>query len=278
MPLSSDIDWLQLFIAALGDGLTVKVVDIIYQEVRRRSEKTQSAARFVDEHLDPLLKAADEVVGKLHSLALEDFKTIAGRKLNLSPMTDSDFGGLLYLFSRFWARIEIFRQVGLSVAISKDRRGARLQNFLSCLESRRVRIVDRISQRATGELLIKPTPDLPRTIGYVEFIRALETDEDTRRWIEPLATTLSKMHHTTDRQQLLQYGIVMHALIDTLDPRHIVTNERPSYPSKLTERTRSKLTERTRKDLQYRVFGVYLKFVADQGKYLSGSRRRPRKG
>jgi hypothetical protein len=57
MPAAADIDWLQLFFAALGGGLTVKVVDIIYQEVRRRLETTRSATRFVDEH--PLLKAAD---------------------------------------------------------------------------------------------------------------------------------------------------------------------------------------------------------------------------
>jgi hypothetical protein len=190
--------------------------------------------------------------------------------LNLNPITENDFGGLLYLFSRFWARIEIIRQEGLSVAIAKDQRGAMLQSFLACLESRKVRIADRISQRAIGELLIKPSPEHLRTIGYVEFVRALETNEDTRRWIEPLAAMLSRTHHTSDRQQLLQYGIVVHALIDTLDPTHVVTNKRPSYPSKLTERTR--------KALRYRVFGVYLKFVADKEKYLSGTRRRARKG
>jgi len=56
------IEWLQLFSAALGGGLTVKTVDIIYQEARRRRDQTKSATKFVDEHMDPLLKAADEVV------------------------------------------------------------------------------------------------------------------------------------------------------------------------------------------------------------------------
>jgi hypothetical protein len=154
-----DVGWLQLFAAALGGGLTVKVVDIVYQEVRRRLDQRESVTTFVDGHLDPLLKAADEVVGKLHSLATEDFKSLAGRRFNLRPISDNDFGGLLYLFSRFWARIEIIRQEGLSVAITKDRRGAMLQSFLACLESRKVRIVDRTSQRAIGELLVKTGPD-----------------------------------------------------------------------------------------------------------------------
>lgn len=254
------IDWVQLFIAALGGGVTVKAIDIFYQEIRRRSDKTQSVTKFVDEHLDPLLKAADELVGKLHSLATEDFKTLAGKKLSLNPIDDNDFGGLLYLFGRFWARIEIIRQEGLSVAISRDHRGALLQHFLACLESRKVRIVDRISQRAIGELLIRPAPEYLRNSGYVEFVRSLETSEETRRWIEPLATVLSRMQHTSSRQQLLQYGIVVHALVDTLDPDHAVSNKRPSYPEKITKRT---LT-----GLRYRVFGVYLTFVKDKQKYL----------
>ncbi len=85
-----------------------------------------------------------------------------------------------------------------------------------------------------------------RTMGYVEFVQALEASEDVRRWIGPLATVFNRTQHTRDRQQLLQYGAVVHALIDTLDPKHVVTSERPSYPNKLTERTR--------KDLKYRVF------------------------
>jgi hypothetical protein len=258
MPASGDFSWLQLFAAALGGGVTVKAIDIIYQEVGRRQDTTQTVRKFVDEHLDPLLKAADEVVGKLHSLALNDFKTLAGREMSLSPITDNDFGSLLYLFSRFWARIEILKQEGLSVAISKDERGARLQSFFACLESRRVRIVDRISQRAIGELLIKPAPDYLRNLGYVEFVRTLETNEDTRRWVAPLAAALGRTGNAADRQRLLLYGVVVHAMIDTLDPAHSVTSARPSYPVKLNDKTR--------KDLRYRVFGVYLRFVSDTEK------------
>jgi hypothetical protein len=260
MSNSGDFGWLQLFGAALGGGVTVKAIDIIYQEIRRRLDKRQSAGKFVDEHLDPLLKAADELVGKLHSLATSDFKAVCRRDLGVSPLTNSDFGSLLYLFSRFWARIEIIRQEGLSVAISQDQRGARLQSFFACLESRKIRIVDRISQRAIAELLVKPAPDYVRHIGYIEFVRALETDENARRWIAPLVAVLEKTENTTNRQQLLQYGVVIHAMIDTLDPKHTVTSRRPSYPVKLSERTRT--------GLKYRVFGVYLRFVTDRSKYL----------
>jgi len=264
---TSDVSWLQLSALALSSAFAVKVADILYQEFRRRKDKTSSATKFVDEHLDPLLKSADEVVGKLHSLATEDFKSLADKELALTPVADHDFGSLLYLFGRLWARIEILKLEGLAIAISEDPRGAMLQSFLACLESTKVRIVDRTAQRAIGEILMKATP--PRgTMGYVEFVRSVETSEETRRWIEPLAHVFRRTHHTEDRQRLLQYGAVIHALIDCLDPRHLVTSDRPSNPNKLSERTR--------KALRYRVFGVYLTFVSDATKYVGKSRTRRR--
>lgn len=263
---ATPLNWFQLFSAALGGGVTVKLVDILYQEVRRRSERSQSAAAFLDKHLDPLLKAADELAGKLHSLATEDFESLVGRSLTLNPLQDNDFGSLLYLFGRFWAQIEIIRQEGLSIAISADPRGARLQAFIASLESRKVRLVDRISQRAIGELLMDEEADSPKTIGYVRFVRAVESVGDAERWITPLAQVLLRLQHRTHRQQLLQYGIVVQALADTLDARRAVTRQRPGYPTKLSQRTR--------RHLRYRVFGVYLKFVADRERYLSP----PKKG
>ena len=83
-----------------------------------------------------------------------------------------------------------------------------------------------------------------------------------------MATVFCRTHHTSDRQQLLQYGIVVHALIDTLDPTHVVTNKRPSYPNKLTKKTRN--------GLRYRVFRVYLQFVTDSRKF-TGATRGPKK-
>lgn len=265
MASAQGIDLLQLFAAALGGGLTVKIVDIAYQEVRRRLDTKSSATRFVDEHLDPLLKATDELVAKLTSLANEDFRPLSDLP-TADATKNSDLGGLIYLFGRCWARIEILRQEGLSVAIARDPRGRKLQSFFACLESGRIRIVDRISQKAVGELLTMPTPNHLRTLGYVEFVRAYERDEEFRRWFSPLVLILTGLQHTSNRQRLLEYGVVLHALVDTLDDDHVVTGKRPSYPAKLSEKTR--------KDLRYRVFKVYLPFIADREKYLEGSRKR----
>jgi hypothetical protein len=134
----------QLFVAALGGGFTVKVLDIAYQEYRHWKTQWKSAEQFVDEHLDPLLKSADELVGKLRSLAEKDFKTIYDVDPNSTTLSNHDFGSLMFLFGRFWAQIEVIRQQPMSVAMAKDPRGLQLQHFFDCLESRRVRIIDRI--------------------------------------------------------------------------------------------------------------------------------------
>ena len=255
-------EWLKLLLAAFGGGLIVKILDILYQEFRRRSERSESAKRFVDAHLDPLLKAADELVGKLRSLASEDFKSLH----NVDPGTDRienrDFSSLIFLIAKLWANIEIIRREGLSVSIVKDVRGQRLQNFMDCIESRGVRVADRASQRAAGELMLTRRNDgaTLETLLFIEFVRLIESDHEAQRWLLPLTRTLSRTRHTSERQQLLRYGIVIHAMIDTLDPDHEVTRARPSFPNKLSKKSW--------RDLKYRVFGQYLKFVPESGKYL----------
>jgi hypothetical protein len=265
-----DADWFKLLTAALGGGFVVKLLDIMYQEVRRRSDRAQSGKRFVDEHLDPLLKTADEMVGKLRSLADEDFKSIHDvnpANPHVEGIANLDFGSLLFLLVRLWANIEIIRQEGLAVSIVKDVRGQRLQSFMDCIESRRVRIVDRISQRATAELMLTRRDRKLETIGFIEFIKLIETDTEAQRWIAPVIHSLSRTRHTAERQRILQYGAVIHAMIDTLDPDHHASRNRPSYPNKLSKKSR--------RDLKYRVFGQYLKFVPNTQKYLGPPKRRP---
>src|SRR5271166_3816063 len=260
----ANLSWFQIIGLALGSGLTVKLLDIIYQEIQHWRSSRHTATTFIDEHLEPLLKSADELNGKLRSLAESDFHAICNIGVD-EFSTTHEFTSLLFLFGKFWAQIEIMRHEGMSVAMAKDSRGARLQHFFDCLESRRVRIVDRILQRAVGEVFVKHE----KTIGFVEFVSAFENDDATKKWVTPLATFLARMEHTRERQQLLQYGVVIHALIDNLDPDHLATRERPSWSNKLSERSWG--------DLNYRVFGVYLKFVTNKQKFLGPPKKAARK-
>ena len=102
---------------------------------------------------------------------------------------------------------------------------------------------------------------------FIEFVRQYESGEEGERWLAPVVRVLKRTHHTSERQMLLQYGAILHAMIDTLDPHHRVTRKRPAYPEKLSKRTW--------RNLKYRVFGLYLTSVADPEKYLGPPKRRP---
>ena len=105
-----------------------------------------------------------------------------------APGDNNDLGGLMFLFARFWAHIEIFKREGLSVAIGQDPRGKHLEGFFDCIESTRVRLIDRTEQRAIGETILELQSDKLRTITYIEFIRRTAAPE-AMRWLEPLRTT-----------------------------------------------------------------------------------------
>ncbi len=85
------LEWARALVAAVGGGFIVKLLDIGYLELRRRDERRKSTTSFVDQHLDPLLKAADELVGKLLSLGREDFRTFAEVDA-AAPFAHPDFG------------------------------------------------------------------------------------------------------------------------------------------------------------------------------------------
>ena len=141
------MNWFDVLGAALAGGLAggfvVKCLDIGYQEFRGRFERKLGARRFVDENLDPVLKAADELAAKPGSLARSDFRPFRGEFR--SHMDNHDFSGLLFMLANFWACVERFRREGLSVSITQDDRGQTFGSFMGCLESRKVRILDRMS-------------------------------------------------------------------------------------------------------------------------------------
>lgn len=256
--------WINLIGAGTTGGVIVKFLDYVYQEYRHRSEARKSAKRLVDKHIDPILKSADELVGKIRSLAQADF-----RELVKAPMpNDSSFESwlpylnILYLFAQFWSRVQILRIEGILVNLRSDVRGKNLLEFFRALESVRTRLVERSWQRGIGELLIAcDNKENICTITYFEFVRQFLASEEIRRWFQPLISVLSAINHTRNKQRLLVYGAIIHALIDTLDSDHLVTSQRPGWGNKLTRKSK--------RDLQYRIFKIYLVFVKNSMRYYA---------
>ena len=257
----TDQGWFALFTAAFGGGLTVKVFEVVYQEYSTWKTRRTDDTRTIDERLEPLLRAADELVGKLRSLAEQDFTPI--HDANVDHLDDTKFASVVYLFVQFWSEIETARFRGLSTSVARSARGKQTQTFLKCLESRRVRLIDRISQRALGEAALTDG----RTMNFVEFMKGYDSDPYMKRWLKPHLDVLARARESETLQAILQYAVVVHALIDTLDKGHLVTKNRPATPNKLNAKSW--------KDLNYRVFGVYLTFVAHRDKYIGPPKRRP---
>lgn len=219
MPTANN--WGHLLVTAFGGGLAVKLLDIGYHSLSARFSRKQSARTVVDHHLDPILKAADEIVGKIRSLAEEDFTSLIRASAPPSEVPEYRVLVVLYLLASFWARIELLRRDAIGVSLQAHPKGRRLKQFMDCMESRRVRLVERAIQRAIGETLIDPKKSPGSTIFFVEFASRVR-EPSVWRWYGPLYAVITRMRHTQDRQRLLQYGAVVHALIDTLDPKHHV--------------------------------------------------------
>jgi hypothetical protein len=220
-------------VCVLVETLWQSLCSLIAQ-VQHRRESAAAARRLIATELDPLLKAADELQGKLRSLAEEDF--VEFRNIPLSDLQPADRVNLcstLYLFAQFWGRLEILRRESFNADLARNRDGKLLLGFLRCLESRRVRLVDRAWQRAIGESVVvmsKPTADM---LSFKAFVEEYEANPRLREWVEPLEDVLRQTKYPRARGSILQYGVIVHALIDTLDPKHYTTRERPAYPNKL---------------------------------------------
>jgi hypothetical protein len=240
----------------------------MFAELRGRWQSSAAARRVIDTQLDPLLKAADELQGKLRSLAEEDFRDF--RAMPSPVMQQRDLVNIcstLYLFAQFWGRLEILRRESFHADLARNKKGAILLSFLRSLESRRVRLVDRAWQRAIGECVIAETVDRADVIQFRNFVERFESETRLGQWLQPLEQILRDCKLPRARQRVLQYGVVVQALIDTLDPEHLTTRERPGYPNKLSQQTK--------RDLVGRVFGVYLPDVRNHEKYVGNKKVRP---
>jgi hypothetical protein len=259
----------QLIATYLSGILTVPLVQrlpgSLIAEARRRWEAKTAARRIIAMQLDPLLKAADELQGKIRSLAEEDFREFrtippgVPQRSNLVNLCST-----LYLFAQFWARLEILRKESFHADLNRNNQGKVLMRFLRCLESRRVRLVDRAWQRAIGESVMEEGEALLHIRTFKAFVEEYERTPRLQEWIQPLEDVLRQTRLPRTRQRVLQYGVIVQALIDTLDPKHHTTRERPAYPNKLSRRAK--------REIIGRVFGTYLPDVRQPEKYTGISR------
>ena len=186
--------WLDLLTAAISGGGVVKLLDYLYAEYLHRREASERAEDLVNKHLDPILKAADELVGKTRSLAEEDFISVRSEpQENLADIeAQMPVLSVLYLVGQFWARIQVLRIESVYMNLGGSNRGKSLLAFISAIESTRIRIVDRARQRGIGESLIERDGERLRTLTYYEFVQKYSGSPDIRMWFRPLLMMLQQ--------------------------------------------------------------------------------------
>ena len=252
--------WIDLLSAALSGGLILKGLDILYSELKQKSEASKSAKALMNKHLDPILKATDELVSKINSLAVGDFSQLQILSTSAGIEEQIPLTSILYYFGQFWSKIQILRIEGIYVNLGATESGKRLRSFIRTLETTRIRILDRALQRGIGESLIKERNGQLETITYYEFVEKYQSSERFRFWFQSLISTLSQYVHAEMRQRILVYGAILHALVDMLDPKHLTAGKRPGWPNKLTKNSS--------RELQYRIFPIYLPFVKNPEIYF----------
>ena len=248
------ITWWSLVTAAFSGGLVLKILEYSISWVKYHFKERKDAKTLVDKHLDPLLKTADAICGKTISLAQRDFSAPGGT-------IDDELIGLTYLYAAFWSRLVILDRESLGVSLNEDKRGKKLVAFRSCLESQRIRLVDKTHQIAIGEIATEMGAAPLRTHTIVDFTRKVEEDPHLSTWLAPLKAELNNIHVKKTRQRILIYGAVLHAMIDTLDDKHVSTHVRRPHPNKL-----SLASKRTIKHL---VFARYLKGIGAVNRYTA---------
>lgn len=253
-------------VGALSSPVLLWALGSLLTATQRRRDSVRAARRVLAVQLDPLLKAADELHGKLRSLAEEDFAEFGTIPAEGLPAADLvNLCSTLYLFAQFWGRLEILRRESFHSELALSKPGGVLLRFLRCLESKRVRLVDRAWQRAIGESVLPEGGGSGDLLSFKAFVERYEASARIREWLQPLEGVIRQTKYRRARKRVLQYGVVVHALIDTLDPKHYTTRDRPGYPNKLARRAKRELTGR--------VFGVYLPDVRRPEKYTGIKRR-----
>lgn len=251
------METIRLILSFIGGGVILEVVKLVYPDLKKVFLYRIEAKNIFNKHSELILKSADELFGKIYSLAKEDFKIFT----NYNPHTDEmNKIYILYLFSSFWASLGIMKQESSYINLTRIKEGKRLLMFVTSHEAKKNRILERSYQRAIGESVIVKEAGKTRIMSLYDFtIEYNKSNSNIRKITQPLEDSLFQTGNKFHRQKFLLFGIIIHALIDFLDKKHAMVRDRKPYINKLSENTRDQL--------KYRIFRQYLPFIKNARKY-----------
>lgn len=230
-----------------------------YPDIKNYFKKKQDAKKILYGTFDSTIKAADELYGKLESLAKEDFATFGKQSNSISSDPVHNKMYVLYLFAQFWGTLENIRIRSNYTSIARLKRGKELLRFIETTESRKFRILDRSKQRIIGEGMIINSGEKFEILPLYSFVEKVNSDGVFSKWIDELDQYLSKQNTNKKRQKILVFGIVVASFIDHFDPKNVVGRRREIY--------KHRLRPETKKLLRNTLFGHYLNFIKKEERY-----------
>jgi hypothetical protein len=252
-------------LSAVTGGALWEGFKFLYPEVKRKIDTYKEANDLLFKSIDPLLKAADELYGKLWSLAKEDFATIINKENSISRNPEHNLQYIQYLFAQFWANLEYIRIQNQYTSLSRIKKGRQLIRYIETFESRHFRILDRSVQRIIGESLIEYSSQKFTIMSLNEFMNEISgTNPRFAEWIKQLEDFLNSVKDKKYRQQVLKYGIIIATLIDHFDPDYKVVRRRDIYLNKLTIKSK--------KELEKNLLNHYLPFKKNPDNYYKVNR------
>lgn len=252
---------IDIILATLTGAIIWEGFKFFYPDIKQYFKTRIAAKKIFYDNLDPILKAASELYGKIESLSKEDFATFVNLKNSNSSNPSHNQKYVLYLFAQFWAQLEYLRLQSQYIDLSKIEKGHQLLRFVETIESRKHRILDRSMQRIIGECLISSREQKFRIMTLKDFLETLENENSTlSKWIGELEKKLFSVNDKQQRQTILRFGVIVAALIDHFDPNHKTVRRREIYIHKLSPKSKELLNEY--------LFGHYLKFIKNKTKYF----------
>lgn len=252
--------YIKTIITAITGGAIWEGLKFLYPEVKRYFETKREARKIFYKNLDPILKAASELYGKLESLAKEDFSSFINPSNSNSSDPIHNQKYVCYLFAQFWGQIEYLRLESQYTDLSKVKNGKHLLRFIETIESRKYRILDRSMQRIIGETLIKEQGQRFRIMSLKEYMEVLDTPgSKLSQWFKHLNDALLAVNDREQRQLVLRFGIIIAALIDHFDPKYQTVRRREIYINKLSKKSK--------RLIKTNLTNHYLSFLSEKKRY-----------
>jgi len=251
------METVKYIVSFISGGVLLELLRLFYPDIKKVFNNKIEAKKIFNKHSDLILKAADELFGKMYSLAEEDFISLTKYNPKQNEMNKIY---IIYLFASFWASLGILKQESSYVHLARIRKGKRLLNFVTTYEAKKNRILERSYQRAIGEAVIIQNSEGLKIMSLYDFVNEYKKeDSNLRKIIQPLEDSLMRTGDKQQRQRFLIFGIIILALIDFLDKNHLIVRDRLSYSNKLNAKSKNQIKRR--------IFGHYLPFMKRLEKY-----------